>query len=237
MTATTAIILAGGFGTRLRSVVAHLPKPMAPVRGKPFLDYILNSLARQGIKKAILSTGHLSAIVSAHYGGNFGGLDLSYSVETEPLGTGGAVKKALLSCNDSPVLVLNGDSLFAIDLADFFSRHEAQKADCSIALRQVENSARYGRIEIDGDNTILSFSEKSAHSEKGLINGGIYLVNREAFLANIPATQAFSIEKDFFAKMVNKLRLKGFLFDDYFIDIGVPADYETAQHEFERFEN
>jgi D-glycero-alpha-D-manno-heptose 1-phosphate guanylyltransferase len=237
MRSTTAIILAGGFGTRLREVVSHLPKPMATVRGKPFLDYHLASLSAQGYKKVILSTGHLAEKVSAHYGNKHTGLQIEYSVETHPLGTGGATREALRLCSDESVLVLNGDSLFDIDLEKFEAFHEGSLADCSIALRLVPDSSRYGSIEIDGQNNVLSFSEKSESKAPGLINAGVYLLNKKTFLQNIPSEENFSIEKDFFQKAAGKLRLKGFAFDAYFIDIGIPADYQRAQHEFKRFEN
>ena len=237
MDTTTAIILAGGFGTRLREVVSDVPKPLAPVRGKPFLDYQLQALAKQGYRKVILSTGHLSEKISAHYGAKFRGMELLYSVETVPLGTGGAIRQAFGKCSEETALVLNGDSFFDIDLRTFSKFHGGALADCSLALRVVPDTSRYGAIEIDGQNNVIRFSEKSETRSPGLINAGVYLLGKTKFLGNIPDKENFSIEKDFFMKVAGSIRLKGFPFDAYFIDIGIPSDYERAQHEFERFEN
>jgi D-glycero-alpha-D-manno-heptose 1-phosphate guanylyltransferase len=237
MKTTTAVILAGGFGTRLRAIVNDVPKPMAPVRGRPFLDYQLNALSQQGFKKVILSTGHLAEKVSAHFGKKFKGMELVYSIETTPLGTGGAIRQAFTLFNDENILVLNGDSYFDIDLIKFSGFHTGASADCSLALRIVPDTSRYGAIEIDGQNNVLHFSEKSETKKPGLINAGVYLLNKTIFLNNIPDEKSFSIEKDFFMKVPGSIRLKGFPFDAYFIDIGIPTDYERAQHEFERFEN
>src|SRR5690606_22669441 len=164
-------------------------------------------------------------------------MKIHFSEETTPLGTGGAIKQAMQHCLDDQFLVLNGDSLFDINLHHFIALHENSRADCSLALRYVEDSSRYGKIEIHENNTILRFSEKTEKAEPGLINGGIYLISRKAFLDNCPAEKNFSMETDFFAKQAYNLSLKGFVFENYFIDIGIPEDFKRAQHEFERFEN
>lgn len=233
----TAIILAGGFGTRLRPVVRDLPKPMAPIRNRPFLDYQLIWLQRYGCRKAVLCTGHLADSVSSHYGKVFKGVELNYSEEKEPLGTGGAIKKALQNISQGEILVLNGDSLFDIDLGEFRRLHAQKRSACSIALRRVENASRYGSIETNSDSRITAFREKSNTQKAGQINGGIYLLDRNTFLAEAPAEERFSIERDFFSTRCNTLHMFGFLFDEYFIDIGVPEDYARAQDEFERFED
>ena len=233
----TAIILAGGFGTRLSKVVAGVPKPMAPVRNRPFLDYQLSWLSKNGCKNAILCTGYLAETISEHYGNRFRDMSIDYSVEKEPLGTGGAVKKAFDQRDDNEVLVVNGDSMFEIDLTLLMDLHGTHRAECSVALRHVADTSRYGSIDIDSSNRVVAFREKTQAGGPGLINGGIYLLNRQAFLRHAPSAANFSLENDFFTKKTDTMKLHGFVFDSYFIDIGIPSDYDRAQHEFERFED
>jgi D-glycero-alpha-D-manno-heptose 1-phosphate guanylyltransferase len=235
MSVKTAIILAGGFGTRLKDVISDLPKPMAPVNGKPFLEYLLLHLHKYGIKHIILSTGHLAKKIAEHFGNEFRGMKISYSHEEHPLGTGGAIRLALSSCEDDEVLVMNGDSFFEIDMQRFIDLHHQSKADVSLALREVENASRYGRISIDKENRITDFKEKSDQPLRGLINAGVYLIRKKSFLDNAPPAASFSIEKDFFEKKCRQLMIKGFKFKSYFIDIGIPEDYSKAQNEFKRF--
>jgi D-glycero-alpha-D-manno-heptose 1-phosphate guanylyltransferase len=235
MSVKTAIILAGGFGTRLKGVISDLPKPMAPVNGKPFLEYLLLHLHKYGIRHIIFSTGHLAEKIVAHFGNEFLGMKISYSHEKDPLGTGGAIKLALSSCGDDEVLAMNGDSFFEINMQRFFDLHHRSKADVSLALREVENASRYGRILIDNENRITDFKEKSDQPSSGLINAGVYVIRKKVFLGNAPQAANFSIEKDFFEKKCGQLMIKGFEFKAYFIDIGVPEDYSKAQNEFKRF--
>jgi len=232
---TTAIILAGGFGTRLQSVISDLPKPMAPVNGVPFLDYQLNYLKHFGIKEVIISTGYLSEKIRDHYQNRFNNLQIKYSHEQQPLGTGGGIRMAMEMAENSELLVLNGDSFFDVNISDFFSLHHKSNTQFSLALRKVANASRYGTIELDESNDIISFKEKSGLSASGLINGGVYILNRESFLKNTPAQTNFSIEKDFFEKQIGKLSIKGFEFEGYFIDIGIPEDYTKAQNDFKEF--
>jgi D-glycero-alpha-D-manno-heptose 1-phosphate guanylyltransferase len=226
-----AIILAGGFGTRLQSVVNDLPKPMAPVNGQPFLNYQLRYLKHFGMQKVILSVGHLHEKIKDHYKNEFEGLELDYSIEKDPLGTGGGIRLALEKCRSNSVLILNGDSFFDIDLNRFIGEHSAEKADCSLALREVENAARYGTVELEGSR-ITSFKEKTGRNTKGIINAGIYVLERTVYLQNTPSSENFSIEKDFFEKNLNSLNICGFVHEGYFIDIGIPEDYSKAQHDF-----
>ncbi len=225
-----AIILAGGFGTRLKEVVADVPKPMAPVNGKPFLDHLIQYLRAYGVEKIVLSVGHLSEKIIAHYGDQF-----HYSVEKEPLGTGGGIRLALEQCTGTDVLVLNGDSFFDIDLKEFYKKHTEALSDGSLALREVENAARYGTLQLGEKDRITGFKEKSGDEKPGIINAGVYILNRSVFMKETPAGKAFSIEKDHFEKHVTKLKLNGFIFNGYFIDIGIPSDYQRAQHEFKAF--
>lgn len=231
----TAIILAGGFGTRLQSVVTELPKPMAPVNGTPFLDYQLNYLRFYGIKRVIFSLGYLPEKIETHYKTNYRGIEISSVTEKEPLGTGGGIRFALSKCSDAMALVLNGDSFFDINLADFYTQHLNQKAQISLSLRTVSDSSRYGTIETNAEHRIISFKEKSGTAKEGKINAGIYILDKDLYLKNTPASTNFSIEKDFFEKQLNNLIIKGFEFKGYFIDIGIPEDYTQAQHDFKEF--
>ena len=158
---TTAIILAGGFGTRLQSVVNDLPKPMAPINGEPFLNYQLNYLKHYGIKNVILSVGYLAEKIKAYYGSNFNGLEIDYVVEENPMGTGGGIRLALEKCTESLSFVLNGDSFFDVDLIKFNDLHIQNRSQISLALRKVNNSERYGTIEKTKENIISSFKEIS----------------------------------------------------------------------------
>lgn len=231
----TAIILAGGFGTRLKTVVSDLPKPMAPINGDPFLDYQLRYLKHAGIRQAIISVGHLAEKIQDHYGVHFNGLDIRYVRESTPLGTGGGIRLALEACADKNALVLNGDSFFDVDLKHFHDRHAAGGAQISLALRKVSDAARYGTIERDKTERIVSFREKNGLSKPGVINGGVYILNKALYLEATPAGTPFSIEKDFFEKNLDTFVMKGFEFDGYFIDIGIPEDYAKAQHDLKGF--
>ncbi len=230
-----AIILAGGFGTRLKSVVFDVPKPMALVNERPFLDYQLLFLKHYGIKKVILSVGHLHEKISDHYGTDFEGLEIDYSVEKDPLGTGGGIRLAIEKCTSKSVLVLNGDSFFDINLNSLNNQHGMFLSDCSLALRKVENASRYGTIKQGSNCTIISFTEKTGEEKPGYINAGIYILNKEVFLQKTPAGKNFSIEKDFFEKKIKELNIFGFPYQGYFIDIGIPEDYEKAQNDFKEF--
>lgn len=232
----TAIILAGGFGTRLSSVISDLPKPMAPVRNRPFLDYQLHWLGKHGFEEVIFSTGHLAEKIKARYAGSFEGIRIRYSHETSPLGTGGALQLSAPLCSEKNCLVLNGDSFFAIDLTDLMQKHQTGNAACTLALREVKDSSRYGSIELDHHHRITAFIEKGKGTSSKLINGGVYVMDLEIFKHHVKGLHKFSLETDFFAKKTQELMIKGFPYPDYFIDIGIPTDYERAQHEFERFE-
>jgi len=230
------IILAGGLGTRLRSTVQDLPKAMAPVNGKPFLEYQLDFINRFGFKRIILSTGHLSATIENYFGEKYKNLELLYSIEKEPLGTGGAVKLAFQQVATPHAMILNGDTLFRINLDLFFQNHIEKLAKVSIALRNVDDASRYGAVECSADFNITGFKEKSDTALPGLINGGNYLIKSKYFRElNLP--DKFSLENDFFSKMLEPRWFIGHVFDDYFIDIGIPEDYNRAQTEFNAFKD
>ena len=231
----TAIILAGGMGTRLKTIISDLPKPMAPIMNVPFLTYQLNYLKHFGIKKVIFSVGYLSEKIIAHYNQSFENISIEYSIEKNPLGTGGGIRMAMSNLNEDLVLILNGDSFFDIDLEQFYNLHLEQKSEFSLALRYVNNSERYGNIEFNSSNQITSFIEKNQLNQSGYINAGVYILSKKLYLQNTKPNINFSIEKDFFEKQLNQLIIKGFEFKDYFIDIGIPEDYLKAQDDFKEF--
>ena len=228
------IILAGGLGTRLRGEVKDAPKSMAPLNGKPFLEYQLKQIHAAGLKRVILSTGYLGEQVQAYFGDHFMDMDILYSHEKEPLGTGGAVKLAFSQVKTPYAMIFNGDTMFRINLDMFFQRTIEKLANVTIALRQVEDASRYGSVECDSEGRIVSFSEKSNSTKPGLINGGIYLISSRYF-RQFELPEVFSLEKDFFAPQVKEGYFLGQVFDNYFLDIGIPEDYQRAQNEFEKF--
>lgn len=230
-----AIILAGGFGTRLQSVVSDVPKPMAPINTIPFLNYIFDYLKFYNIERVVLSTGYLSEKISEYYKEEFNGIKISYTKEETPLGTGGGIRLAMLKCNTKNILVLNGDSFFDVNLNKYYNQYTSFHSDCTLALRKVDNAARFGTIKLGDMNVIKKFKEKDSIEKEGLINGGVYILNRDLFLAKTIEKNPFSIEKDFYETKINELNIFGFEYDGYFIDIGIPEDYTKAQDDFKRF--
>ncbi len=235
-----AIILAGGFGTRLKEVITDMPKPMAPVNEIPFLNYLLDFLTYQGITHIVISTGHLSEKITDYYGAIdekalYNGIKISFSHESSPLGTGGAIRLAIEKCVQENVFVLNGDSFFDFDFKDFAFMHKSKKSLFSLALRHVEDASRYGTVACNEINKVESFKEKNGEKKPGEINAGIYLLNKNEYLKRTEGLKNFSIEKDFFEKQLNEDKLLGFKYDGYFIDIGIPEDYTKAQHDFKEF--
>ena len=225
-----AIILAGGFGTRLSHVVSNVPKPMAPVFGKPFLSYVIDRLVEAGVQQIILATGYKHEVINAWFGSDYRGAEIIYSHEDTPLFTGGAILQAAYLTKSDDFVVLNGDTLFNIDLQQLYDFHVAHKAKLSVALRHVEDTGRYGSVLYENGH-ITAFCEKLESQGAGAINGGIYAINREWLISlNLPT--AFSFEKELMQPMAGDEGFYGLLFKDYFIDIGVPEDYWRAQKEF-----
>lgn len=220
-----AIILAGGMGTRLRETISDLPKPMAPVNGKPFLYYVLNWLKDQQIEKIILSTGYRSESIIDYFGGSFCGMPLEYAAEKKPLGTGGAIRFAMQKSHGNDVLVLNGDTWFPVPVSRFFLFHTGIQSSFSLALKPMKDFSRYGNVECAGD-TIIRFNEKKFCSD-GLINGGIYIINR-TFFESLKLPEVFSVEADVLEKFAGSSLLKCMVFNEPFIDIGIPEDYKRA---------
>jgi len=221
-----AIILAGGKGTRLRDVVADVPKPMAPVCGKPFLYYLFKWINKYTVSKLIISAGYKSGSIVKHFGNSIFNIPLEYVIEEKPLGTGGAVKYALQQTSGNDILIINGDTYFPIDLTKFLSFHIKSKSLFTIALKRMHDFDRYGTVECR-DNTICRFNEKK-FCKDGLINGGIYLANRQ-FIESWKLPGEFSLEKEILEKKAGTSAIKGFIFNDLFIDIGIPEDYHRAE--------
>lgn len=228
-----AIILAGGFGTRLKEVIGEdIPKPMAPVRGHPFLEYLLHYLNRWGVEKVVMATGYRHEVIEKHFGDHYNDISISYSVEEEPLGTGGAVKKAMQLINSFSCYVLNGDTYFDVNLWKMANFHRAREAVASMALRKLGEVSRYGSVKIDLDNRIEHFSEKGAETGMGFINGGTYIINRQAFL-DLDLPDKFSLETDYFESYYDSLPMYGVRCYSFFLDIGIPEDYKESQDAFD----
>jgi D-glycero-alpha-D-manno-heptose 1-phosphate guanylyltransferase len=229
MTIKECIILAGGLGTRLRSAVPDLPKCMAPVAGKPFLAFVIDQFRKQGIEKFIFSLGYKHEVIQAFLDKDYAVLKKQYVIENEPLGTGGAIQLACRKATEENVLILNGDTLFTINVAQLAAFHDEHKAHCTLALKPMQLFDRYGVVELHENGAVKSFKEKQFY-ESGLINGGIYAVNTTAFLnENLP--EKFSFEKDYLEKLYTQRPMFGIVQNEYFIDIGIPEDYEKANRE------
>lgn len=224
-----AIVLAGGLGTRLSGIIDGIPKPMAEIGGRPFLEYLLDYLAGQGTEQVVLAVSHCWEVIRNHFGDNYRGMPLVYSIEKEPLGTGGAIRQALEVVPDDEIIVLNGDTLFDIDLRSLADIHGKGGALLTIALKQVADSSRFGRVGISESGTITTFDEKSA-SGPGWINGGVYMLDRR-LLEAYPMPDRFSFERDLVVPNIAGIRPHSYRSDAYFIDMGVPEDLERARRE------
>lgn len=227
-----AIILAGGMGTRLREEVSELPKSMALINGIPFLQYQLDYLQSFGIKKVVLATGYLANIITDYFADKYKEIEISYSHENQPLGTGGAILKALEKTTSQNVLILNGDTMFKANLNEFYKSHINGKADFSLALKPLQNFERYGVVKLNDKNKVIGFEEKQYQAE-GNINGGVYLLNKNKF-NELDFEKKFSFEKDFLEKEFSHLNFNGFISNGYFLDIGIPQDYKQAQADFKK---
>lgn len=225
------IILAGGLGTRLRGVIGEQPKCMAPINGQPFLYYLLQYLETQGCTKLILSLGYRHEVVTDWIRQQSCSFKVDWVIEQEPLGTGGGIRLALTAATDKEVFILNGDTFFDVSLEDMQAYHQQQPAttEATLALKEMRDFERYGTVSLAG-NTITAFEEKRPRTE-GLINGGVYLVNRAAFLTR-QFPDKFSFEKDYLEAFVAQHLFSGYTCGGYFIDIGVPEDYDKAQQDF-----
>ncbi len=220
-----AIILAGGLGTRLRSVVSDVPKPMASVAGRPFLHHLIKYVVKQGVSHIVLSVGYKGDMIVDYFKNNPCGADISFAIEEKPLGTGGAILNSMEKCREDNVFVLNGDTFFAMDYLAFRESHKKSTASFAMALRYLKQNHRYGRAILSNDY-IIRF-ESLSENEPGWINAGIYLINKN-LLAEFDLPKKFSFERDFIETNIQQLKPYGFRSDAAFIDIGVPDDYQKA---------
>lgn len=219
-----AILLAGGLGTRLRSVVNDRPKPMALIQGRPFMEYVIRELSMQGMGQIIFAVGYKGSMVEEYFGdGRAFGVKASYAYEETLLGTAGAIKNAARHLEGEQALVLNADTFYRLDYSRLTAQREAQGLDMALVLRQVEDVSRYGQAILT-DGRLTGFNEKTRDPKPGTINGGVYLMTRE-LISQIPDGKV-SLENDMIPKWLSQgRRLGGFVNDGYFIDIGVPEDY------------
>ena len=221
-----AIVLAGGLGTRLRSVVKDLPKPMAPVAGRPFLAWILDRLAQAGFERVVLAVGYRHEAIEQHFGGAYRGMTLAYSVEAQPLGTGGAIRLAADRIDDWPAFVLNGDTFLDLDYRAMRDAHLRGNEQMSMAVCEVGDAGRYGALELS-EGHVHGFVEKGRPGP-GFINAGTYLLSQRV-LQRMPSGMPFSFEQQWLAPEVGALRPAAFAASGVFIDMGVPEDYARAQ--------
>lgn len=228
--AEEAIVLAGGLGTRLRSVIADLPKPLAPVAGRPFLAHLLDQLAASGLRRVILATGYLAEKIEQTIGPRWAGMDIAYSREPEPLGTGGAILRAANLLQGEGVHLANGDTFLRYDLRAIERMVHRAGAALGVALADVPDVARYGAVELSGDR-VTAFLEKGGHGP-GLINAGSYFLTASG-VGDLPADErAYSFENRVLLPEAMAGRLVAFRETSDFIDIGVPADYAHARNLF-----
>jgi NDP-sugar pyrophosphorylase family protein len=225
------LILAGGLGKRLRKISRGRPKPMVRFQDTPFLDILIRHMVNFGFKRFILGIGYKANVVKAYYASRkIKGLEILFSQERKPLGTGGAVKKAKRLLKSNPFIVLNGDSFCKFKPLDFLKFHKKKKAVVSILLKEVENGADYGKVKLDKANRIVDFNEKNSQPKSCLINVGVYVFDKKAF-GLMPRAKVFSLERDFFPKLAGK-NCFGYAKSKFFIDIGTPERYLKANRYF-----
>jgi len=227
------IILAGGRGTRLQGIIRDLPKPLAPVNGRPFLDIILNQLnGVKAMQRVVIAAGYKSdKIIERYKECTAYRFSILFSEEQELLGTGGAIKKALVLTSSDCVLIMNGDSYVDADIDELFRCHRKNSARISIVLKEVDNAGRYGCVTVDSRNRILGFEEKRPQETRGLINAGIYFLDRSLF-DRVAGNRIISFEKELLPDMIGDSAY-GFVAAGKFIDIGVPEEYQKADSLFQ----
>jgi NDP-sugar pyrophosphorylase family protein len=224
----TVVILAGGLGTRLRSIVSDRPKVLADVHSRPFLTFLLDELVNASAQDVVLCTGYMADEVYKKFGKEYKSLRLLYSKEHKPLGTGGALRLALSMFKSDFVLVMNGDSFIRVNLTTYLNWFFDKKRQAAILLTKVSDTARYGSVNIDHEEKITAFNEKETSLGAGLINAGIYLM-KKSLIASIPTGRFYSLESELFPNLVGK-KLFGFCCNGPFVDIGIPESYTRAKH-------
>lgn len=228
-----AFVLAGGLGTRLRPVVSDRPKPMADVLGRPFLEILTGLLNAKGVQKFVMLVGYKGHSIERHFTNvKFSNLDIKFSSEREPLGTGGAVKNAERFATD-PILLVNGDTYLDVNLKELYEFHTAKRADVTLSLFRVDDVSRYGSVSTNKNGIVTDFHEKDENSRNpGLINAGVSLLSR-SFINSLPDKISFSMEKEVFPGLVNNGMMYGLEQKGPFFDIGTPESYR----EFQEFVN
>jgi D-glycero-alpha-D-manno-heptose 1-phosphate guanylyltransferase len=224
------IVLAGGLGTRLQGVIGEYPKCMAPVNGKPFLSYLFDYLHDEGCVRVILSLGYKHEVITRWVATQDLPFVVDFVIETEPLGTGGGIHLAMKEAVADNVVILNGDTMFMVDLKHQMRFHLSKHSCTTLALKMMYDFDRYGVVVTDDACTITSFEEKK-HRDVGVINGGVYIVNTRHFLSK-HFHHKFSFEKEYLEHYTSDHKFYGFASDAYFIDIGIPEDYELVQDDF-----
>ncbi len=226
----TVAILAGGLGTRIRTVVSDRPKVLAEVQGRPFLTRLLDQLSAAGFQRVVLCTGHLGDQVRAAFGESYEGLRLLSSQESSPLGTAGALRLAQPLCGTGPVLVMNGDSFCDVDMRAFLAWYCEREATCALVLARMDDTRRFGQVHVDIDGRVLRFEEKNDAGGPGWINAGVYLIAPD-LLRTIPAGRAASLEREMFPAWIGH-GLSGYRSEGRFLDIGTPEAYASAESFF-----
>lgn len=225
----TAIVLSGGMGTRLRSVLPDLPKSLAPVQGRAFIDHVLDGLSAQGIRQVVLATGFKAQAVEEHCGdGSRWGVTITYSREDEPLGTGGAIRLAEPLCEGDPVLAMNGDSLVQLNLEQMLAEHTASGTAVTVAVCRVHDKRRFGSVDVADDGRVLGFSEKG-EAGTGWVNAGVYAIDRRT-LRDLP-TGNLSMEHDVLPQLASSGRVTAFKLSGDLLDIGTPESLARSQRD------
>ncbi len=228
-----AVILAGGKGSRLRSEVDDVPKPMASVDGKPFLEYLLRKLKFSGVESVVISVGYMREKIMSHFNAEWEGLQVHYCVEETPLGTGGGLAAALKCTSVDHVIVLNGDSYVADDFRQLVSKCVSAKSDFGVLVRKISDTGRYGVCQLQADK-LIGF-ERGREGQPGFINAGVYYASRDLLTAYSEAFVKYSLEDDFLPLYVRNNNVIAVETTSEFIDIGVPESYRRAQIELPRF--
>lgn len=224
-----AIILAGGLGTRLKGYANGLPKPMVDISGRPFLEIIMDKLVSANFQRVCLAVSYKAQKIIDHFGCSYKGMDVIYSKEKIPLGTGGAIKQAITQLGSTDIFILNGDTIVDVDYSLLLGFHKKNKADLSITIYKESNYDRYGTVITNQQDRVIDFIEKQTMAE-GSINAGVYIIDK-TLLEQLSLPDMFSFENDLMEKEVANIKEYAFSTDGYFIDIGIPEDLERAREE------
>ncbi|MCW5797481.1 MAG: NTP transferase domain-containing protein [Nitrospira sp.] len=228
-----AIILAGGFGRRLMPCLSGTPKSMAPIRSRPFLEYLFDYLICEGIEAVTVALGYGAEAITDHFKGQYRRLMIQYSIESEPLGTGGALKQALLLTASDRIFVVNGDTFAQVDYREMAREYEQGTTPMTMAVTYLNDISRYGKVNILSG--VVRSIGAGRQGESGYVNAGVYLIPRN-LLEHVAVSRRFSFERDFLEVEIATLQPRAFVIQGYFIDIGVPADYERANIELPELE-